>query len=235
MSNSKNLELLVLLNEIKSTSQTFDNFLENEKDSLVIPLANFISCNEQIGGLNPILISGDFGNGKTHLLRAISEKFKSNFPDSNLLFCQFSDFTSDFISSIVDHDRRLIDKYKFCDVLIIDNIHRLNDKEKTQNEFALILEHRIQLNKPTIISQCTNSELDVNFSTHLKSIIRSGINLKLEEPNFQMRFNFLRLKCNEFGIELPEKELQALAKNGNSFREVLSSFYEFIIFNTKVD
>ncbi len=234
MNNTNKIKLLDLLKNIKISEPTFANFIQNDKDSIVIPIANFISSNEQIGSINPILISGEFGNGKTHLLTAISKEYKRNFPDSNLLFCQFADFTSDLISSIVNHDRRLIDKYKLCDVLILDNIHRLNDKEKTQNEFALILEHRVQLNKTTIISQCTHRELDVNFSTHLKSIINSGINLKLEEPDFQMRFDLLLLKCNEFGIELPEKDLQTLAQNGNSFREVLSSFYEFAIINSKV-
>ena len=114
---------------------TFDNFIVGSSNKF--PHAVAVSVSQSPGTkYNPFFIYGDVGLGKTHLMQAIGNEIKRNDPSAKVMYVTSEKFTNEMIQAIrSDRNEEFRQKYRNVDVLLIDDIQFIGDKEGTQEEF----------------------------------------------------------------------------------------------------
>jgi chromosomal replication initiator protein len=114
-------------------SYSFENFVEGDCNRLARSAGYAVANNPGKTSFNPLLIYSGTGLGKTHLSHAIGLQVKNNFPEKTVLYVTTDQFTNQFIDSVKNNNQNdFIHFYQMIDVLIIDDIHNLAGKEKTQ-------------------------------------------------------------------------------------------------------
>ena len=148
---------------------SFENFITNESNIEIFELLkNYPNMNMKY---NPIVIEGIFGTGKTHLLNAFKNEYSDKY---NIKIVDCFDFTYDLTNNLGNKTMNtFLEKYNSADILCIDNIIFLSDRETSQVHLVEIIDKYIRINKQVIIT--TISELSIGFSEMLKSKIYKGI------------------------------------------------------------
>ncbi|PKP00850.1 MAG: chromosomal replication initiator protein DnaA, partial [Bacteroidetes bacterium HGW-Bacteroidetes-6] len=132
------------LKKIKVNSQlveslNFDNFIEGDCNRLARSAGLAIAKNPGKTSFNPLFVYSAAGLGKTHLSHAIGIEVKKNFPDKTVLYVQTPEFLNQFIDAVKDGTTNdFVHFYQMIDVLIMDDIHSLAKKPKTQDVFFQI-------------------------------------------------------------------------------------------------
>jgi chromosomal replication initiator protein len=116
-------------------SYSFENFIEGDCNRLARSAGFAVAGNPGKTAFNPLLLYSHTGLGKTHLSHAIGLQVKNNFPDKTVLYVTTDQFTNQFIDSVRNNNQNdFIHFYQMIDVLLIDDIHNLAGKEKTQDD-----------------------------------------------------------------------------------------------------
>ena len=131
----------------------FDNFIEGDCNRLARSAGFAVAQNPGGTSFNPLLIYGGTGLGKTHLAHAIGIEIKKNFPNKTVLYVPAEKFTTQFVDSIKNNTSSdFVNFYQLIDVLILDDVHILGGKEKTQDVFFHIFNHLHQSGKQIILT-----------------------------------------------------------------------------------
>lgn len=153
---------------------SFENFITNESNIEIFELLkNYPNITVKY---NPIVIEGNFGVGKTHLLNAFKNKYSDKY---NIKIVDGFDFAYDLTNNLANKTMNtFLEEYNSADILCIDNILFLSDRETTQEYLCLIIDKYIRNNKQVIIT--TTLELSTGFLEILKNRINNGIKLNIE-------------------------------------------------------
>jgi chromosomal replication initiator protein len=173
---------------------------------------------------NPLMIYGDSGLGKTHLVQAIGILVKEKFPDKTVLYVNANKFQTQFVESIRNNNKNdFLHFYQMIDVLIIDDVHEFAGKEKTQDTFFHIFNHLHQSGKQLILT-CDKPPVELQgMEQRLLSRFKWGLLADLQKPDFETRLAILRKKAYNDGIELPDEIFEFLAENiSSNIRELES-------------
>lgn len=145
---------------------------------------------------NPVFVHGGCGLGKTHLLQALGNELADKCPHCRWRYVTGDEFTNDFILAIrsnrVDAFRQ---KYRYLDVLIIDDIHFLANKKATQEEFLHTFNAIEQRRQKVILASDTHPKLLGQFSEQLINRFMAGMVVRLDVPDFRMRCEILRRRA----------------------------------------
>lgn len=216
-------------NQKLNREMNFDNFIISENNEFAAKLGLAIAKNP--GNIyNPLLIIGDVGLGKTHLLHAIGNKIKDDFPDKKIVITSAEDFANEFKSKVIfttkgekkyqnyNPAQAFKKKYRNTDVLLIDDIHFLQGKEQFQQELFYTF-NSLSDNNKTLIFTCDRpiSELR-NFEDRLRSRISKGAVAPLDPPKLETRIKLLelflkRLNKKNPNIVISEEIINFIAKN----------------------
>ena len=136
---------------------TFENFITNESNIEIFELLkNYPKVNMKY---NPIVIEGNVGTGKTHLLNALKNEYSDKY---NIKIVDCFDFAYDLTNNLANKTMKtFLEEYDCADILCIDNILFLSDRETTQECLVEIIDKYIRNNKQVIIT--TTSELSTGF------------------------------------------------------------------------
>lgn len=214
----KKLNIPSQLNE----SYSFDNFVQGDCNRLARSAGIAVGQNPGKTSFNPLLIYGGTGLGKTHLVHAIGVEAKNNFPEKTVLYLRAEEFTYQFIDSVKNNSQNdFIHFYQMIDVLIVDDIHHLAGKEKTQDVFFHIFNHLHQNNKQIIItSDKPPAELQ-GIVPRLLSRFKWGLSADLQMPDFETRVAILEKKLFTTGAEMPREVVEYIASCiTSSIREI---------------
>ena len=163
---------------------------------------------------NPLFIYGGVGLGKTHLMHAVGNQIKQNFPEKSILYTNSERFTSDLVRSIKSNT---IGKFKETfmeyDVLIIDDIQFLSGKEKTQEELFHIFNALYSANKQTIFSSDRPPKAIPTIEDRLRSRFEGGMIADIGRPEFETRKAILSEKCKNKGYEIDDDVFDYIATN----------------------
>jgi chromosomal replication initiator protein len=152
------------------------------------------------------------GLGKTHLSHAIGVQIKEKFPEKIVLYVQAEQFYQQYIESIRNNNHNdFIHFYQMIDVLIIDDIHDLSGKEKTQDAFFHIFNHLHQKGKQLVITSDKSPVEMVGFEQRLLSRFKWGLAADLQEPNLETRIAILQNRLYNDGIEMPNDVIEYIA------------------------
>ena len=180
------------------------------------------------------MIYGGVGLGKTHLMQSIGNYiYKEKGPSAKICCVSAESFTNEFIASL--HDKtpdKFKNKYRKLDVLLIDDIHFLQDKEGTQEElfhtFNALFDNHSQL-----VFTCDRPITELkNITDRLKSRFGLGMNVDIQMPNYETRRAILTQKLSSQGKEIPEEVIDYIAKNvQTNVRDLQASLLKMIAYS----
>ena len=161
---------------------------------------------------NPLFIYGDSGLGKTHLLHAIGHYTQSLYQGVRVRYVSSEEFTNDFINMIRDGKqdgfRR---RYRDVDVLLVDDIQFLENKEGTQEEFFHTFNTLHNASKQIVISSDRAPKRLVTLEDRLRSRFEWGLLTDVQPPELETRIAILRKKAVQEGLNAPPEALEYIA------------------------
>ncbi len=161
---------------------------------------------------NPLFVYGDSGLGKTHLLHAIGHYAQTLYTGLKVRYVSSEEFTNDFINMIRDGKqdgfRR---RYRDVDVLLVDDIQFLENKEGTQEEFFHTFNTLHNASKQIVISSDRAPKRLVTLEDRLRSRFEWGLLTDVQPPELETRIAILRRKAIQEGLNAPPEVLEYIA------------------------
>ena len=174
---------------------------------------------------NPLFIHSAAGLGKTHLINAIGNHVFSVNPDSNVSYVSCENFTNQMIKAIseksMDTFRR---RYRNTDVLLIDDVQFLGDKESTQEEFFYTFNTLYDQNRQIVLASDKKPKDIPGLEDRLRSRFEWGLIADIQTPDLETKAAIISRKAQDEGINLPEEVAYRLASTDDSNIRVLEGY-----------
>ncbi len=195
---------------------TFDRFVVGPCNRLAH--ASALAIGENPGhAYNPLFVHGNVGLGKTHLLQAICHTVLRRDPNARVLYMSCEDFTNSYIQAIqahqIDHFR---DYHRGADVLVIDDVQFLANKEKTQDEFFHTFNALFDGQRQIVLSSDRPPVEIPTIEERLVSRFKWGLVAEVETPCVDTRKAIVSSKAAGRGVDLPDDVAQFLAERVTS-------------------
>lgn len=196
---------------------TFENYIKGENNQFARAAAMAVANNPGGKSLNPLVIYGGVGLGKTHLVHAIGNSLINSGRTKRVLYISSEKFTVDFVEAIQkDRISDFSNAYRNVDVLIVDDIQFFAGKEKTQDIFFHTFNTLHHLGKQVILSSDKPPKDLKGLNERLISRFQWGLTADIQPPDLETRIAILRMKSGEDGIELSHDVVEFIASNVTS-------------------
>jgi len=216
-----------------SPRYTFDNFVVGNSNRFAKAAAMAVANNPAFA-YNPFFLFSDSGLGKTHLMNAIGNQIRKNHPDMKILYISSETFTNELIES-VEHNRleAFREKYRSIDVLLIDDIQFLRNRESTQEEFFHTFNTLEKANKQIIISSDRPpAELDT-LEDRMISRFNSGLTADIQHPDLETRMAILQNLAHTDKVPFPNDVILLIASSITSnIRELEGAYNRVCAYST---
>jgi chromosomal replication initiator protein len=191
---------------------TFANFIVGSANRL--GHAASLSVAERPGhAYNPLFLYGGVGLGKTHLMHAIGNQVIGRFPRKRVVYATSEKFTNEFITSIqqgkIDEFRA---RYRRIDLLLIDDIQFIADKERTQEEFFHTFNAIHEDGKQIVLSSDRPPKAILTLEERLRSRFEWGLIADLTAPDLETRIAILRAKAEEGAVPITSDVVEFIAR-----------------------
>jgi len=191
---------------------TFSNFIVGSANRLAH--AASLSMAERPGhAYNPLFLYGGVGLGKTHLMHAIGNQVIAKFPRKRVVYATSEKFTNEFIASIqqgkIDEFRN---RYRRIDLLLIDDIQFIADKERTQEEFFHTFNAIHEDGKQIVLSSDRPPKAILTLEERLRSRFEWGLIADLTAPDLETRIAILRAKAEEGAVPITSDVIEFIAR-----------------------
>jgi len=204
------------LNNRLNAALNFDTFIEGSANRMARAAAMHVAS--MPGHLyNPLFIYGGVGLGKTHLMHAVGNRMLADHPKANILYIHAEQFVTDVVKA---YQRKTFDEFKeryhSLDLLLIDDIQGIANKERTQEEFFNAFEALLAKKSHIVMTSDTYPKGLADIHERLVSRFDSGLTVAIEPPELEMRVAILINKAKVDGIVMPEEVAFFVAKNVRS-------------------
>jgi len=183
---------------------TFDSFVPGSSNRLAFAAAQSVA--ETPGrAYNPLMIYGNSGLGKTHLLHAIGNYVQENYPGRKVLYVSTETFLNDFIRAIQTRTQlALHERYRENDVLLIDDIQFMETRGETFHEEIFHTYNALHGDGKQIVLTSDRSPRDLaGLQDRFRSRLLQGLVTEIDQPDLETRIAILRSKAEREGIDLP--------------------------------
>ena len=216
-----------------SSDFTFDNFVIGDSNRIAYQASLFAVNNP--GTYNPIFIYSKSGLGKTHLLQSIGNEYKNHHPDSNILYISADEFIDEFVKYVKGRkeSENLKDFFSTIDMLLVDDIQLLKDKEETQLMFFNVFNLLVQNNKQIVLTSDKAPEDLKGLQDRLVSRFSGGLTVNITSPDQDTLVEILKMKIkiNNLSLDMFDEDvLTYLALNYSSNVRVLNGAFTRLIF-----
>jgi len=193
---------------------TFNKFVVGESNEFAYSVAKALA-NGSHSPYNSLFLNAQTGLGKSHLIQAIGNTILQKKPSAKVLYITAEDFTNEMIYALKNNlITQFKNKYrKVCDVLLLEELHFLSGKEKTQIEIGYTLDSLFNDEKMVIFTSPLMAEEIPNMKKMLVSRFTSGVVTSIKKPDFNTRLDILKQKAIERKISLPEDVACFMAEN----------------------
>jgi chromosomal replication initiator protein len=198
-----------------SPDYVFDTFIVGASNRLTYAAAVAVADDpgEQ---WNPLFIWGNVGLGKTHLLHAIGHQVRQNFPDKTVAYTTSEKFTNELIGWFAKKDQSSIDafreRYRNVDVLLIDDIQFLANKESMQEEFFHTFNDLHQNHKQIVMTSDRKPNAMVTLAERLRSRFEWGLITEVDLPDFETRMAILQAKAERQSVPVQQGAIEYIAR-----------------------
>jgi chromosomal replication initiator protein len=214
---------------------TFDTFVEGPSNRVALAAARTIAdAGANAVRFNPLFIHSGVGLGKTHLLQAIANAAVNSDRNPRVVYLTAEYFMWRFATAIRDNDAlTLKESLRNIDLLIIDDMQFLQGK-MIQNEFCHLLNMLLDSAKQVVVAADRAPWELESLDTRVRSRLQGGVNIEMESPDFEMRFEMLKRRLeisrqDDPSLDIPEEILAHVARNvANSGREIEGAFNQLI-------
>jgi chromosomal replication initiator protein len=153
---------------------------------------------------NPLFIYGDTGLGKTHLMHAIGHAILRNNPHARVAYLSTEKFTNEFIQALQENALpKFRQRYRHVDVLLLDDVQFLGNKERIQEEFFHTFNDLFESSKQIVLSSDRRASEIEKLEARLVSRFEWGLPADIQAPDFETRVAILRTKAANLKFELP--------------------------------
>lgn len=196
-----------------SAEFTFETFVVGPSNKLAYA-ASMAVAEHPAQNYNPLLIYGDSGLGKTHLLYAIANVIRHNDPKAKIVYIKGDDFINEFIELIrAGRGNEFRAKYREADLLLVDDVQFVAGKEQVQNEFFHTFNTLYESGKQIVLtSDRPPSEMTL-LDDRLRTRFEWGLLADVTPPDFETRIAIIKNKAALLGMELPDKITVYIAQN----------------------
>lgn len=200
---------------------TFDTFVVGAFNNLAYSAAQVAIQRPGIT-YNPLFIYGDTGRGKTHLVQAIGNHYKKQYPGRKAFYLTSEKFVVDYTDAVQSGTaNRFKDKYRQYDLLIMDDIQFLSKKDKTQEELFHLFNALHDTNKQIVFSSDRAPAAISDIADRLKGRLASGMTIDIGEPDPESRMVIVKKKAASHGIILSDEVVEYIATTlSGSIREL---------------
>lgn len=217
---------------------TFENFVVGKSNEYAEAVARAVA-DAPGEKYNPVFLWGGVGLGKTHLMHAIGNRLQRNFPDKKIVYITSEQFTNEFIESLHDTSnanakKNFRDKYRKVDVLMMDDVQFLANREGTQEEVFHTFNELYLANKQIILSS-DRPPKEINIEERLRTRFAMGVIADIQPPNLETRIAILQKKCSQKGYGINIKVLSMIAdKITNNVREMEGLLNRLVSYSTLI-
>jgi len=163
---------------------------------------------------NPLFIYGDTGLGKTHLMHAVGNEILGRNPGARIAYITSEQFTNEMISAIQDsRTPQFRQRYRKIDVLLVDDVHFLGNKEGTQEEFFHTFNSLYNAHKQIVVTSDRPPQEIPGLQERLVSRFEWGLVTDIKPPDFETRVAILQKKAAEDNLVIEEDVIEFIARN----------------------
>jgi len=216
-----------------NSKYTFDTFIVGKNNRMAHAAAVAIADNLHNNSYNPFFLYGGSGLGKTHLMHAIGNYITKNNKSAKVLYVTSEEFTIEYISALRKNEFvQFRNKFRSVDLLLIDDIQFLGEKNSTIEEFFNTFNSLHQSNKQIIIaSDRSPNELSF-FDERLRSRFQCGLVSDVQKPDYETKIAILRKKSEDEGFIIPDEVYEYISKNvGTNIRELEGALNQILIYS----
>ena len=193
---------------------TFDSFVSGKCNELAYVAAQVVSEAPGTSGYNPLFLYGGVGLGKTHLVHSIGNKAIDLYPDLKVLYVSSETFTNEFITSIRERSTQAFkDKFRECDLLLIDDVQFLSGKNETQEEMFHTFNDLYSENKQIVLTSDVPPRELRDLEARLTSRFSAGLIADITIPDYETRTAILEKKLHSEMIEIPQEVKEFITRN----------------------
>ncbi len=212
----------------------FDSFIIGPFNELANAASKAVVKNPG-GTYNPLFIYGNTGHGKTHLIQAIGNHIKKDFPQKKVFYLTSERFGSEYFSSLqTNTTQKFKEKYRKYDVIIMDDIQFFSSKEKFQEELFHLFETFYQSNRQLVFSSDKHPNFIIDLEDRLRSRFSQGMIIDIPAPDQESRVAILRAKSLGQNIDLNPEILNFLAHNIDSNIRELEGVVNAVVCQTQL-
>jgi len=210
-------------------SYTFENFVAGSSNQFAYAAAKNVS--EKPGSIyNPLFIYGGVGLGKTHLMQAVGNVLQAQ--GKIIIYTSVEQFLNDFTSHMRNHTMdRFKDKYRKCDVLLIDDIQFLSNKIQTQEEFFHTFETLRNDKKQIIMTADKHPKQIAGLEERLRSRFEWGLVADIQPPELETKIAIIKKKCEINRVQLDNDVINYVAtiidNNAREIEGILSKLHAY--------
>jgi chromosomal replication initiator protein len=203
---------------------TFESFVVGSFNELAYSAAQAIVKNPG-HNYNPFFIYGPTGLGKTHLIQAMGNAIKEKFPNKQIHYIPLEKFAIDYVNSLRNNKpNEFKQKYRKYDVLIMDDVQFISNKEKTQEELFHLFNTLYETNKQIVFSSDKHPNFIPGLEDRLRSRFGSGMIIDIVEPDLESKIAIIKTKLDENSLVLPDDVIEYIATSiSGSIRELEGS------------
>ncbi len=190
---------------------TFEAFVSGTSNRFALAAAMGVA-EKPARSFNPLFIYGDAGLGKTHLLHGIGNYVHKHYEHLNVVYVSAESFTNDFIESIRTNTQFAFkQRYRTCDVLLVDDIQFLERKDGTREEFFHTFNALHDDNRQIVITSDRSPKNLSAFEDRLRTRFEWGLTTDVQPPDLETRLAILRRKSEPETLPLPDDVLEYIA------------------------
>ncbi|MCQ2430110.1 MAG: chromosomal replication initiator protein DnaA [Clostridia bacterium] len=192
---------------------TFENYIVGNSNKFA-HAACLAVADRPAQSYNPLFIYGPSGLGKTHLLYAITNELKRKNENIKVIYIKGEDFTNQMVDSLARQSMaEFRNKYRSCDVLLIDDIQFIAGKTSTQEEFFHTFNALYEDSKQIILTSDRPPREIKTLEDRLKTRFEWGLIADIQPPDLELRTAIIKKKADQVNVSIPDDVLSFLAEN----------------------
>lgn len=241
----KDIEVKVAdFSDEENNNLTFDNFIKGKSNDLAYAFSTAVAHKYDEDQktpsntntiFNPLIIYGDSGLGKTHLMKAIEHEVKKNHPELKIIYTTGESFINQLVKAIESKEtNKFHDKYRNADYLMVDDIQTIAGKERMQEEFFHTFNELSSQNKQIVLTSDRPPKEIATLEERLRTRFEGGLIADIQPPDLETKIAILKRKALERKCPMPDDVLEFLANDSGHDVRTLEGRLTKVLFASKL-